>query len=418
MRVALLLLALVTLAAAGAPTQTTTLVVKSTPDEAPTRGPRDALVVLEFFCNLTISQCAETHDLLVILAERHPERLRIVYRQSPFQFRDNQLIAEAALEAWRQGRFLEFIDLAYQGRGRLSLRDVDMVAHKAGVELGALHAALADRRHHPLVERDLLLRDQLGATTLPVLAWNGTLHTPPRRIEDFEAAYDAAYALAQRRLADGVPAVRLHAVLAREAARARLVSHPPDSRAAVDLSAPRAGVRTDGAPARGPETAEVIVVVFGDFECPLCRRQLDPLRRIEEQYPGHVRLVWKHLPLATHPNARAAAEAAVCAHRQGKFWPFHEALYRNFGRLGRADLVRAAAAVGLNLAAFTADLDAGRCAAAVDADLAEAKALGLDNTPSLFVNGLRLPGLRSLADLHTVVEEELSPGWLGAVTDP
>jgi protein-disulfide isomerase len=158
-------------------------------------------------------------------------------------------------------------------------------------------------------------------------------------------------------------------------------------------------------------------VIFGDFECPFCKRQQESLRRLETLFKGRVRMIFKHFPLTFHANARPAADAASCAALQGKFWEYHDLLYKNFGRLRRPDLERAAVDAGLDVARFVADLDAGRCAAPVDADLAEGKALGVEMTPTLYIDGIKLAGVRSLSDLRVLVGDELRPGVLEGVIE-
>jgi protein-disulfide isomerase len=418
-------------AAEPVPTSGTAQVTHARPlADLPIRGPRDAPVTVEFFCTYTQSQCAYIDDLLRQLVERHPTRLRVIYRQVVLQYKESQTLAEAGAEAFVQGKFLPFAEVAFTRHGQLAIRDLEKVAREAGLDVTALRAALADHRHLPRLERDATRRDELGAG-IPGVLWNGEPLVPPLRLEEFEAVYDRAFAAAQRRLAAGVPIERLYDVLVDEWAHARIVgnvappagSHPPgsappkDPRLVVDLDAPRAHVSVEGAPSRGPAHAPVTVVIFGDFECPFCKRQQEPLLRLEALFPGRVRVVFKHFPLAFHGSARGAAEAAACAHLQGKFWEYHDLLYKNFLRLRRPDLERTAVEAGLDPKRWKADLEAGRCALPVDADLAEGKALGVEMTPTLFVNGIKLAGVRGLSDLRVLIADELRPGLLEGVID-
>ena len=158
--------------------------------------------------------------------------------------------------------------------------------------------------------------------------------------------------------------------------------------------------------------------MFADFECPFCRRQVEVLRRLEGLFPGRVRVAFKHFPLPFHANARLAAEAAVCAQRQGKFWPLHDALFRSAQPLTRDTIDRLAQMAKIDTVRLWTDVQSGACAARVRADLEEGRAAGVEATPTLLVNGLRIPGTRTLPELRAIVGEELSPGWLAELTDP
>ena len=97
------------------------------------------------------------------------------------------------------------------------------------------------------------------------------------------------------------------------------------------------------------------MVVFSDFQCPVCRRSADATNQIAEEFPGDVRVeFWQH-PLPMHANAENAAVASLAAHRQGKFWEFHDATFRNQSTLDYASLTRNAEVVGLDMEQFQRD---------------------------------------------------------------
>lgn len=168
----------------------------------------------------------------------------------------------------------------------------------------------------------------------------------------------------------------------------------------VDLQ-PQAG------PSLGPPGARVTIVEFSDFECPFCRRVQPILRRVLERWPKQVRLVYKHLPLERHRNAFGAAKAAVCADRQGRFWDYHDALFRDKQDLSPRGLVSVAEAQGLELGPFEACLRAKETGAAVETDRALARRARVTGTPMLFVNGRRLS---SPSQLESEIEALLSAG--------
>jgi protein-disulfide isomerase len=154
----------------------------------------------------------------------------------------------------------------------------------------------------------------------------------------------------------------------------------------------QAAIERGEAPAFGPMDARVRIVEFSDFQCPYCARAADAVERIQRDYGSRVRFVFREFPLsAIHPNAREAAEAALSANAQGKFWPFHDRLFRNQGALDRAGLERQAKEAGLDLDAFKSSLDQHKFASQVDSDIRLGEEVSVDGTPTMFINGVRVP---------------------------
>ena len=160
-------------------------------------------------------------------------------------------------------------------------------------------------------------------------------------------------------------------------------------------------------PAWGSPAAPVTIVEFADFECPACKDSLPVLRQLRDLYKDQVRLVYRDFPLSSHPQARPASEAAHCAHEQGKFWAYHDALFAQAPDLKPSDYVTLADRLGLNQAEFTACLAGTRPKAAVAKDLADAQSLGLSGTPTFFINGRYLSGFQSLETLRQHIDREL-----------
>jgi len=147
--------------------------------------------------------------------------------------------------------------------------------------------------------------------------------------------------------------------------------------------------RTDG-PSFGSSDAKVDIVVFSDFECPFCSKAAKVVDNIRSRYGDRVHLVFRQYPLPIHANARAAAEASLAAHEQGKFWDFHDRVFRTQASLDRASLERHAAELGLDVQKFKRALDEQRFAARVDQDMELGRKVEVQGTPTVFVNGNRL----------------------------
>jgi protein-disulfide isomerase len=122
----------------------------------------------------------------------------------------------------------------------------------------------------------------------------------------------------------------------------------------------------------GPDDALVTIVVWSDFQCPFCARMAPVLAHLRDRYGDDVRIIYRHVAMSFHRDAALAAEAAVAAAEQGKFWAFHDQVFGDFGHLARVDLERFATAAGLDLARFRAALDDHRYRDAVLAETAAA----------------------------------------------
>ena len=158
---------------------------------------------------------------------------------------------------------------------------------------------------------------------------------------------------------------------------------------------------------RGSDKAPITVLVFSDFESFPCARSASVLDGLLDQ-TRDVRVIFKHAPAASNPNALLAHEAALAAGAQGKFWEMHDTLFENQTHLTRADLLGYAKSLGLDLAAFQHALDNHTYRPIVDRDLAEAAGIGVTTTPTFFVNGRRLVGPQGYASLGAVIESLLA----------
>lgn len=167
-------------------------------------------------------------------------------------------------------------------------------------------------------------------------------------------------------------------------------------------------IRTAGAPTKGPDSAPVTIVEFSDFQCPFCAKAIPTLRQIQATYGVSVRIVWKHLPLQIHKDAVGAARAAEAAGKQGKFWELHDKLFANQARLGLEDLKQHARELQLDMTRFEADLLNTDDQKKIDADVAEALALGVSGTPGFFINGRFVNGAQPFETFAAIIDEELN----------
>ena len=154
--------------------------------------------------------------------------------------------------------------------------------------------------------------------------------------------------------------------------------------------------------ARGNLDAPVTIVEFSDFECGHCAAFHQSLDDVLRRVGPNVRVIFRHFPLdnacnpkvaaSVHPSACLAAVAAECAAEQGKFWQYHNLLFDNQQELGRAFLIQYASRLGMDVARFTECLGSAQAQGRVRDDAAEGARLGIDSTPTVFINGRKIKG--------------------------
>jgi protein-disulfide isomerase len=161
-----------------------------------------------------------------------------------------------------------------------------------------------------------------------------------------------------------------------------------------------------GAPFRGMANAPVTIVEFTDFQCPYCAKIGPVLNQVFEKYQGKVKLVYKNFPLSTHQFARKAAEAALAAGRQGKFWEFHDRLFQNYNRLNDQVIQELAQQLGLDMQKFEKDMNDPQISQVINQDYQDGLKAGVRGTPTIFVNGSLLRNT-SLEGLQAAIDKEL-----------
>lgn len=166
-----------------------------------------------------------------------------------------------------------------------------------------------------------------------------------------------------------------------------------------------------GIPVEGPATSSVTIVEFLDFQCPSCGAFHPVMKRIREEYAGRIRFAQRQFILPElHVNAKGAAIAAVCAGRQQRYFEYADAMIVNQAQLERADLVRYAEALKLNVDAFNACLDDPSVAEFVVSERKAGEAIGVQGTPWLFVNRDSVEGTPTYDQLKKIIDDRLTTG--------
>ncbi|MDB5048171.1 MAG: oxidoreductase [Fibrobacteres bacterium] len=156
---------------------------------------------------------------------------------------------------------------------------------------------------------------------------------------------------------------------------------------------------------QGPENAAVTIVEFSDLQCPYCAQTAPILDSIAHAYPNDVKIVFKHFPLSFHPQAKAAAAAAIAAGKQGKFFEFRYKVAPHFRDLKDSVYLGVAKELGLNMEKFKKDMVLSpEVAQVLDEDMSLGRKIGVEGTPTIFVNG-RLAQDRSFEYFEQLIKK-------------
>jgi protein-disulfide isomerase len=374
--------------------------------QSPTLGPKDALVTVVEFQDLQCPFCKRVQPTLQQIRERYPSDVRIVFKHNPLPFHPRALPAAwLAIEARAEkgdAVFWKAVESIFDASPQLEDEQLLKIAGQLGLNQARVKKAMA-RPAQAQIEQDQELAMDFQARGTPHFFINGRRLSGAQPLEKFTALIDVELEKARQLMID------------KKLVRAKVYDEimktaegPPEpERKTVALPGP-------GQPSRGPSNAPVVIQMFSDFQCPFCQRVQPTVQELEKKFPGRLRIVWRDLPLDFHPRARPAAAAAREAFAQkgaSGFWAMHDLLFENQGKpdgLEVAALENYAQSLGLDVARFRAALEDNRHAAAIDADLAAARAADITGTPSFLINGYYVSGAQPLRSFSRLVERSMA----------
>lgn len=381
--------------------------------KSPVLGPENAAVTIVVFSDLECPYCAEAHAELELLQSQMPQDVRLVFKHFPLSFHPNAGDAARAASAMaEQGKFWEFVHVAYQRQDALGPRQYEAIVEQIGGDLAAYRATVDQRKHIETVERDMQLGEQINVAGTPTIFFNGVALQGGFTAADLRPVVMQQKQIVDAFVAAGVPRKEVYWRMVRAQYQplpeTEAAEKEPEQEARELVYIP-----VGDSPAKGAseDQALVTIVVFSDFECPYCKEANPALHQILEENKGQVRLVFKHFPLPFHKRADNAAGAAVIAHRQGKFWELHDLLFSNQGALTDADLQKYIEAVGIS------GLDVNKkmqedpsVAEAINTDMVMGVEAGVNGTPTMFINGIKVMGGLEKEALGQIIEEQLDLG--------
>ncbi|MEJ7607587.1 MAG: DsbA family protein [Bryobacteraceae bacterium] len=181
------------------------------------------------------------------------------------------------------------------------------------------------------------------------------------------------------------------------------------------FAADRAKIRTELAPSFGPVEAPVSITIYSDFQCSYCKEEATVIRQnMGASFAKQVRVYFKDFPLdAIHPWARTAAIAGRCIFRQkpDTFWDYHDWIFEKQGEVTlenvKAKVLEFAKGKPIETIQLSACIDGKSTESEVEKSMIEARTLGVNSTPTLFINGRRLVGNISWQQMKAIIEHEI-----------
>jgi protein-disulfide isomerase len=388
--------------------------VPVTADQPSKGGGADALVTIVQWSDFQCPFCTRVEPTMDTLLKEYGDKVRVVWRNNPLPFhKDAMPAAEAALEAYAQGGAAKFWAMhkkLFENQKALSRADIEKYGQEVGLDMNKLKAALDNHTHEAKIKADQELGGKLGARGTPAFFINGRFLSGAQPIDRFKEVVDDELKRADKLVKSGTPKNKVYAALTKNGLTAAKAAAAAEGGAKGRQPDPKAvyKVPVGKSAQKGPADALVTIVEFSEFQCPFCKRVNPTIKQIADTYGKDVRFVFKHNPLPFHKDAFPAAELAVEANEQGKFWEMHDKLFENQQALTRDKLDEYAKAVGLNMGKVKSALDTGKHKPTIEAEQQLARSLGASGTPSFFINGRGLRGAQPFDAFKAVIDEELA----------
>jgi protein-disulfide isomerase len=358
----------------------------------PVLGSNTAPVTIVMFSEFQCPFCKRVEATVELIRKTYGDKVRFVWKDRPLDFH------QRAMPAAQFGRYVFATkgnaafwaarEALFASAPALEESDLSDVAQKLNVNWAKAKLAIDRNQFTDRIERSIELADDFQARGTPHFFINGVRLAGAQPFENFKATIDEQLVRAEELAKTGVAKPALYGALVK------------DGREPSAPETKEVGPVDPSMPFRGNAKAPIVIQEWSDFQCTFCRRVQPTLAQLEKDFPGQIKLVFRHLPLRFHQDAPLAAEAAVEAFEQqgnAGFWKYHDKLFEAQGGAGvqRANLEAIAAELGLDLARFRAALDTRRHEARVAADAAAAASAGIDGTPGFVINRYFVSGAQS-----------------------
>jgi len=349
-----------------------------------------------------------------------PEKVRIVWKHQPLPFHKQARPAhEAAATVFALGgsdAFWKFHDSAFANQQGLNDENFEKWAVAAGVDAKKFKDAYGAKKYASKVDEDMAVAKKIGATGTPAFRINGVTVSGAQPFDKFKEVIDAQLAEAQKLVASGTKPSDVYVTLTNKNQQAAPdKGDKPDAKKEApeeDTSVWKVPVMSDD-PIKGPKDALVTVIIFSDYQCPFCKRVEDTLTQVQEAYPNDVRFVWKDNALPFHPRAKPAAVLGLVAYeKKGDkgFWEAHKAIFESAPKLEDEDLKAIAEKLGISWETVKAGIEnpSSKYMQKIDQSMEQAADFQARGTPHFFINGVRLSGAQPLDKFKAAIDAQLA----------
>ncbi len=377
----------------------------------PSWGSRNAPVTIIEFAEFECPYCKKADVTLSALKTQFgPEILRIVWKNNPLDFhkgaRPAAIAAMAVFDLGGNEAFWRFHGQAFAAQNALIDESFASWALDSGVDMVKWRKAVAAPESAFKIDTDTALGKAAGVKGTPAFFINGIHLGGAQPITRFTQLIEEQQAAARAAIGAGTLPEDVYVKLSLENKAKNPAPKDDGSTPKDETTVWR--VPIGGSPSRGPASAPVTIVEFGDFQCPFCLRSEKVLTEVRERFGTRVRVVWKNNPLAFHPHAAPAAQLALQAFtEQGDagFWQMHDLLYENQAHLEGTDLI--ALGKRLRLRGAAQAIAGKKYDAQIKADQKLAAGIEAKGTPTFFINGRRLVGAQPLEKFAAIIDEEI-----------
>jgi protein-disulfide isomerase len=353
------------------------------------KGKIDAPITLAIFSEFQCPFCSRIKPTMAKISETYGDKVRFVFKHSPLPFHKDAIGASvAAICAGEQGKFWEMHDKMFSNQRALGLDKLPGYAGELGLNAKKFNKCLSGNyktsedgkttwsgKHVDQIERDQELASKVMARGTPNTFVNGRKLTGAKPFEEFKTVIDEELKKAEALLTRGIKSGDLYDELVKNG---KTFQPLEDEVNTFDLT---------NAAVLGKKNAKIQIVEFSDFQCPFCSRVGGPLKEVQKHYGDDAVVVFKNFPLSFHKEAMPAAQAALCAKDQGKFWEYHDQLFANMKALKDQKWGEYATAIGIDKDKLEKCVADKKYEAQVRAEMAEGRKAKVRGTPSIYING-------------------------------
>ena len=158
-------------------------------------------------------------------------------------------------------------------------------------------------------------------------------------------------------------------------------------------------------PVMGQESASVTIIEYSDFQCPYCAKGDKMVQGFINKYPGKIRFIFKNYPIQEHEQANKAALAAMAAHKQGRFWEYHDLLFQASPAIDEKTILLCAEIMKLNMEQFNNDRKSDEIKGWIEQDKADAKKLNFLKTPGFVINNVPISGVLNEKSFEYLIKQ-------------